>query len=457
MSKEKKQTKKGIVKMVIAAVILMPIITVVVAELAYFILFESLTGQKLDYAELETQRKERIEILEKRLQQDIVKKGVFCFHPYLGYYPRWMVSAFDKNTDIEKVFGGLRFPYKKKADEFVLVVLGGSVAELFTTYADDIEEFLVELNPRFKEKKLVLICLATGAYKQPQQLIHLQYALLTGFEIDAVLNLDGFNDVALAVENMRKGVSFIFPAGWQMSLLTTSFCRCADPKILQTITEIYSYYSEEYRLLKFIQKWPFKYSPYLNMLGARFTNKSINEVKKLNVDLAIESHQNIPPEFRGPELNPAGNEFQSVVDLWEKSSLMIRAICREYNLMYIHVLQPNQYVDGSKPLSEREKECAYEMDNLWAQAAHEGYPYLIAAGKELQAQGVAFYDMTPIFEGVTDDLYIDICCHFNEKGNQILAKAIALAIAQEIKSQKDTLPNIMFYGGKAAQPESNNP
>ena len=46
-------------------------------------------------------------------------------------------------------------------------------------------------------KKIVVINLGLAGYKQPQQLMTLNYLLALGAEFDIVIALDGFNEVAL--------------------------------------------------------------------------------------------------------------------------------------------------------------------------------------------------------------------------------------------------------------------
>jgi hypothetical protein len=56
--------------------------------------------------------------------------------------------------------------------------------------------------------------MALGGWKQPQQLFALQLAWLRGGEFDAVINLDGFNEVAMVAQNVGSGVPAWFPRGW---------------------------------------------------------------------------------------------------------------------------------------------------------------------------------------------------------------------------------------------------
>lgn len=46
-------------------------------------------------------------------------------------------------------------------------------------------------------KNFIVINFATDGYKQPQQLMILNYLLALGAEFDVVINLDGFNEVSL--------------------------------------------------------------------------------------------------------------------------------------------------------------------------------------------------------------------------------------------------------------------
>ena len=64
-----------------------------------------------------------------------------------------------------------------------------------------------------------------------------------------------------------------------------------------------------------------------------------------------------------------------------------------------------------------------------------GYPLLRKEGQRLQEQGVAFRDLSGVFRERTETLYVDICCHFNDRGHEILADAIADAIQDVTNSR----------------------
>src|SRR4030095_3931354 len=73
-------------------------------------------------------------------------------------------------------------------------------------------ERALKQSPYFAGKELVLLSFAAGAYKQPQQLLILNYFLSIGQQFDMVLNIDGFNETAVAALNNRAGIDISMPA-----------------------------------------------------------------------------------------------------------------------------------------------------------------------------------------------------------------------------------------------------
>ncbi len=97
---------------------------------------------------------------------------------------------------------------------------------------------------------------------------------------------------------------------------------------------------------------------------------------------------------------------------------------------YLHFLQPNQYLKGSKPLHAEEIDKAYNEENRYRRGVELGYPKLIELGKELRREGVHFYDLTMIFADHDESLYVDDCCHLGKEGYGIIASFIAERISE---------------------------
>ncbi len=412
--------------------------TFVLLETVSYFLFQLLTDQKFTYSAVHDEQVFRMDFIKRKLGTDVESQALYVFHPYLGYVGRSGTRPRPSDSHSYNQFGMLSFeghpyPYKKAEDEFVVAVVGGSVAEIFANQAEGPMNQYLRERLGFK-KKLVLINLATGGYKQPQQLFHLQYALLSGFEFDAVLNIDGFNDLVLASDNISNGINPIFPSGYRFGLVAKNQSNNIDFQTSKQFYKYYSLYNRELKLLSFVHSFPFRYSPFLNLTGELWTQLNIRKVKKAGYELTVETLKTIPDEFRGPDLlNAKDSSYKIVTDVWYKSSEMLSAICQKNNLLYLHVLQPNQYVAGSKPLSAKEQEIAIDPESVWGKTAKEGYSNLITMGNKLKSTGVPFYDLSMIFKDYKKTLYLDSCCHFGLEGNLLMGREIANLLVKKIE------------------------
>lgn len=75
-------------------------------------------------------------------------------------------------------------------------------------------------------------------------------------------------------------------------------------------------------------------------------------------------------------------------------------------------------------MSRRERLVAIAPEHPYKSAVEDCYPSLIEAGKALAGHGVPFRDLTRLFVGHPEPLYGDACCHHNQEGKRLLAKAI---------------------------------
>jgi len=121
-------------------------------------------------------------------------------------------------------------------------------------------------------------------------------------------------------------------------------------------------------------------------------------------------------------------------ELWDRSSIQMWKTCRSNGSVYVHILQPNQYLAGSKPLDAKERRMEWPPDFPHRLAAEQGYPLLIAAGEGLERLGVPFRDLTRIFESERGTIYVDPCCHYNQRGNDMLAAEIGRFVAASVEA-----------------------
>ena len=54
--------------------------------------------------------------------------------------------------------------------------------------------------------------------------------------------------------------------------------------------------------------------------------------------------------------------YLDYVEVWARASLEMELLCAGYGIRYLHFLQPNQYLPGSKTLTDEERARRYDPD-----------------------------------------------------------------------------------------------
>jgi len=132
----------------------------------------------------------------------------------------------------------------------------------------------------------------------------------------------------------------------------------------------------------------------------------------------------------------AETRYQDLAAYWKNTSILLHQKARAYGFRYFHFLQPNQYVADSKPMGPEERAIALPPTYAYRKSATPGYPRLIAAGKQLSALGVPFRDLTMLFREVEEPVYSDGCCHFNARGNELIAQEVARVIGEALDAEQ---------------------
>jgi hypothetical protein len=346
-------------------------------------------------------------------------------HPFLGYVYDHTRNPRDTNRF---GFGGPEPLVERSPDTVNLVILGGSVAmQLYRTGSQRLVEELKRA-PRYRHKSFRVLSLSLGGYKQPQQLMALAYMLSLGAEYDIAVNLDGFNELVLpTLNNIPVGVYASFPRNWHL------YARLGldVPQSLNLARiELLSARRERWRSL--LRGTPFSRSAFLlSAVGAAdryFEGETAREDALLRERLAASE-----PDFQisGPfePYQDGVRIFDDLVALWKNSSLQMAYLARSNGVRYLHFLQPNQYVRGSKQLTPKERRIAIRKGPAPHKiVVREAYGALSREGADLRARGVEFHDLTGLFREEKRTIYEDDCCHVNPLGNRLMADAIASAI-----------------------------
>jgi hypothetical protein len=355
-----------------------------------------------------------------------------AIHPYLGFVydpDEWNVKRRSRKLHGLPVsdFGFVddKSPIQEaSADRVVVGIFGGSVALQLSLKAEEV--LLDELRkiPRFGgDREFVVVRTALGSHKQPQQGLILDYLLSLGGHFDLVINLDGFNEVALAAESQRKGVYPFYPRGWSLRM-----AGVPETELLKLIGAKFIAEQSRSRWAATFLEPPLRYSVTSNLVWKLRDRQLAGRVAEfaLGIQQFETQAKRAPFQARGPAFAAAteADLYREIARVWARSSLQMSRLVGANGGAYFHFLQPNQYVPKSKIIGPKERAIAIDRQHPYRHGVRAGYPHLVDAGQSLPREGVEFHDLSRIFKGVERPLYSDACCHLNEEGIGLLATRI---------------------------------
>src|SRR5262249_42680254 len=142
-------------------------------------------------------------------------------------------------------------------NKLIIGLVGGSLAEQFASSALEILANDLKESSYFAGKELVFVRLALSGYKQPQQLLAVNYLLTLGGQFDILINIDGYNEVVLpVVENAPNHVFAGFPRSWHLRVT-----EAGNLSIMRSIGRIAYLKDRAGYWSRVIQARPWRYSP----------------------------------------------------------------------------------------------------------------------------------------------------------------------------------------------------
>ena len=309
-------------------------------------------------------------------------------------------------------------PPQQRREELVIIgLLGGSVAEqVQPALQRALNRYFVATN---QPRQPVVVGLANGGVKHPQQAIIVANNLLLGGEFDIIVNLDGLNEIARSAgQNPQNGIFPFFPLFWKNLVgLSTEAERLAG--------KIGLLRREQARLAAAGETTPLRRSAVFGIINRYQQERIARQIVLLNHELAA-TRSAYSLERYGPRIWPEGEAelLPETARGWYRGSVALARLSELAGADYYHFLQPNQYVPDSKPLSAAELASAYAPDKHYKSFIERGYPLLQQLSQALPSQGVHYFDLTGIFAAHPETLYTDTCCHLNTRGNELLAAAM---------------------------------
>ncbi len=333
--------------------------------------------------------------------------------------------------------GGVLAHFRNDArpGDYTVLIVGGSVAAFFgMTESEAIAQELAR-DPRLAQHRVIVLCGGHAAHKQPQQLTRVALLLSLGYRPDLVVNLDGFNESAIAIEN---GMGITNPA-WPASPVwgsVVSGITTGSPERMDLMVELWDVRNAAHGILQGTLNLGLQHS----CLFGRLAVARLHALSRRRVDLqkrigrleSVTTDERMRRQVGGPDYERETTALVEIaVRIWSESSRSLRALCESRDIGYLHVLQPALFDTGSKPMSPDEQKIE-NPDPAWLVGASVAYPQMRRVGQELAAGGEQFLDASRVFEGVTEQLYQDPV-HFSPPGNAMLRALIVRRILADVQ------------------------
>ena len=428
------------------------ILTLIAVNLAIaFICLESLSlafyyinQKQFFYTRTKAKEKvvEDIERIGIRLDESIVER----LHPFFGYVLKQGAFTNEKlklKVNKHGFFSLYEYPFiKTNKKQFIMGVFGGSVANNFAVdeYKNQRLSEKLRSYPEFADREIVVLNFGNGGYKQPQQLLILNYFLALGQELDLVINIDGFNEVALSNLNNKAQIELGMPSVQHIQPLT-NLASNVSPEVMSAIVQI----NDNKKQLKAgIDKLQTCQLALCHAVTSLRVKQLVNnyqqaivkydaEVKKSNADTANSGIVYVP---KADSVLPDRAAFDKIASLWYESSIGMNQILSSRKIKYFHFIQPNQYYPTKRAFTAKEKEIAINKESPYIEGVKKGYPVLLSKVDDLQKARVNVFSAVNILDNTKETVYKDACCHYNSVGEEVLANYISSSIIKVVRESK---------------------
>lgn len=306
----------------------------------------------------------------------------------------------------------------REPDVYRIGILGGSVAESWARHAISHPEALeglrkpLELGPR----RIQVVNLAMGAARQPQT-----FAIANFFleDIELFVDLGGFNDTE------PGHLLPLYPLEVPNFALRYSE-RAAGGAVYRALG------NGQLHLYQALTTLP-KHVPGLSRSAAYFAFWS-GAGKALVRGIRSCEARYYAAAVR-PEVIAPAELLERRLVIWERYTRRMHALVAAEGKRVFSFVQPNQYLQGSKPLSTWEQTSA--IDPAQVRYGHRRMARLVERAQKLGAEGLHVIDLSGVYQNTRETVYKDHCCHLNDRGNEILTQAIVSAIAGAVWAEQE--------------------
>jgi hypothetical protein len=359
-------------------------------------------------------------------------------HPYFGFtgpYDQLGEGSLRTNNLGFAQRGPMSVPFVPRRNDLVVAVFGGSVAEslaLSLTGGLWLRNSLQALPALAGKRRVVILNMAQGAGKQPQQLIGLAYLMALGQRVDVVINVDGFNEFALGYQNYASDLDPILPSVQRMKPLAMEMYRGLSSA---------EYYGLASRMLSARQALA-EYSDSMRRArtGIGLTHAAVlaawhrmmlsRYTRKYEAFFIQPNDWNDLREELGLDLSPrtAGQDvFESIFDVWLRCSQQMKMLAAANGAVYLHVVQPNAFYTRH---AITRRESAATLSHFYNVGIKSGYALLAERAATLRSNGIV--SAVELFDDEPEPVYEDNCCHYTPTGETLLVQFITAQLERQL-------------------------
>src|SRR5262245_31654084 len=324
----------------------------------------------------------------------------------------------------------VNYPFSKTSDrQFVIGIFGGSVGAYFCRLGAARLEESLRRSGSFNNREPVTLCFSHEAYKQPQQLLVLSYFLSIGQPFDLVINIDGFNEVALGRIDDQYGWDISMPSHEHLDALINVVNQATlTPAKLESLARIVEYRQRLNDVAERSNRARFASVEFALRHYHDFIRRHYEQERVRFDGLPSSSPANSPIHVT-PKVRPRSGSavYEDIAVNWRNASVLMQQLLAARGIAYVHVLQPNQYY-STRAFTTAEKTTAVNAGSPFKEGAANGYPYL---EKALEPGAL---NAVHIFDTVRESVYVDDCCHYTSAGNRLLADFIAKAVLADTRA-----------------------
>lgn len=367
----------------------------------------------------------------------------FRLHPYFGFVNRPSGAQAKGLANNHGFVSRHDYPYERRhADEFVVALFGGSVAAELAVF--EVEHRILasrlEKTLGLAPGRVTVLNLALGGYKQPQQWLTYGYFRALGQKVDLAINLDGFNELALAGRNRDYGIELSMPSFDHLKALrevTGDASSLGSVERMMAIRSAWRRFAVTFNRAWGGEAWELTLaSGFLaNFLVYKYHLRRHRQLLQRHVEATGEGGD------AWLALEPAAAEpdaaaIDRALGLWMESSVLLDRAQKADGALYLHFLQPNQYFDTGRRFSDEERAIAFSHESVFADYIRRDYARWVGAVASLRSRAVRAESLVHLFDPVGETVYSDDCCHFNDRGQRLLAEVIAGAAVEELKASQ---------------------